>query len=521
MGGYEHDMPNIRNVPGLDPRQLRPSKPNFSREFRRIVAPSFDYGVTYYNNSRANLLRGLVNRVLTYKGGPVLQPSPGAWRKLIPLAKKIGMRCRASPMSPSEFLACYVGRKRTIYQKALASLEHTPLNNRDFVVRAFLKKEKDKLLSSSSDPRIIQPRHPRFLVSLGRYIRPLEQKCYKEFTKLFQRFAATPHPVCFKGLNYLRRGEALRSKWASFRRPVAICLDASRFDLHVSVEALQHTHHLYYAAFGMDPLLMQLLENRLETHGVAICKEGSYRYRKRGGRCSGDNDTSLGNVIIMLSITHHLLEGLSVPHVEVINDGDDQVLIVEREHESTLLEAVEPCFAKFGFRLTVEQPVYELEHIDFCQTRPVQLSPDVVTMVRHPRIAMTKDLTSFIPIERGLMKYHMLSAIGACGMACYNDIPVLGAMYRKLAQVGDSAGGKQDRWWASTNASPDFQRLSSKAATNVGLTVEARVSFWKAFGILPDYQVALEEEWQNWKPNFDVCVVSSFVGEYPVVEGDV
>ncbi|AHA85528.1 ORF2 [Beet western yellows virus associated RNA] len=82
-------------------------------------------------------------------------------------------------MSPDEFLACYAGRKKTIYAKAILSLAATPLNIRDFRVRAFIKKEKDKLLSSNSDPRIIQPRHPRFLVSLGRYIRPLEQIVYK------------------------------------------------------------------------------------------------------------------------------------------------------------------------------------------------------------------------------------------------------------------------------------------------------------------------------------------------------
>lgn len=521
MGGYEHDDISLEDVPGLDPTNLRPNPRHTNPSFRRIVGPSFRYDVTYYTNNSSNLIKGLVNRVLTYKGGPILAPSPGAWRSLSAVARRVGSWSRTSPMSPEEFLACYAGRKKTIYSKAILSLAETPLNIRDFRVRAFIKKEKDKLLSSNSDPRIIQPRHPRFLVSLGRYIRPLEQKVYKSYTRLFKRFAATNTPVCFKGLNYLRRGSCLKEKWESFNSPVAICLDASRFDLHVSEDALQHTHLLYRAAIGNDPLLSYILENRLVTDGVGWSANGAYRYHKRGGRCSGDNDTSLGNVIIMLSITHAFCEESEIPHIEVANDGDDQVIIVEAEHVEKVLR-IEDIFRKFGFLLKVEEPVHELERIDFCQTRPVQLTPDVCTMVRHPRSAMTKDLTTFIPIERGKLKYHMLTAIGKCGMACYNDIPVLGAMYQQLVKIGSRNKGNEERWWNSTHADPAYRMLSSKAATNVGLTPHCRASFWKAFGILPDQQIALENEWKNWEPLLDkIEYVHSFLGDYPICEGDV
>lgn len=521
MGGYEHDHTSLEGIPGLDPTNLRPKPRHTNPSFRRIVAPSFRYDVTYYTNNSNNLIKGLVNRVLTYKGGPILAPSPGAWRSLSVIARRVGGWSRTSPMSPDEFLACYAGRKKTIYAKALLSLAETPLNIRDFRVRAFIKKEKDKLLSSNSDPRIIQPRHPRFLVSLGRYIRPLEQIVYKSLTRLFKRFTVSDTPVCFKGLNYLRRGNFMKEKWESFNNPVAICLDASRFDLHVSEDALQHTHLLYKTAIGNDPQLAYILENRLVTDGVGWSSDGAFRYHKKGGRCSGDNDTSLGNVIIMLSITYAFCEESDIPHIEITNDGDDQVIMVEKEHMHTVLQ-IEDTFRKFGFLLKVEDPVYELERIDFCQTRPVQLTPDVCTMVRHPRLAMTKDLTTFIPIERGKLKYHMLTAIGKCGSACYDDIPVLRAMYRKMEIIGTRNKGNEDRWWNSTHADPAFRTLSSKAATNVGLTTQCRISFWKAFGILPDQQEALENEWRQWEPSLGrVEFVHRFLGDYPVCEGDV
>jgi len=456
--------------------------------------------------------------VLTYKGGDVLQPQKKYWRGLYAYGKRITHGLYLSPLSPDEYLACYSGRKKKIYSDAFKSLAERPIELKDFMVKAFIKKEKDKLLSSSSDPRIIQPRHPRYLVSLGRYIRPLERILYARLTGSFRPYTRTDTPVCLKGLNYLQRGNCLKAKWDSFARPVAISLDASRFDLHVSTDALKYTHFVYQSVFGNDPTLKFLLRERLTTKGIAWSGDGAFRYKKKGGRCSGDNDTSLGNVLIMLTITHAFLRGAGIPHVEIANDGDDQVMIVEEEDEGKV-RSIEMEFIKAGFRLTLEPTVSIFERIDFCQTRPVCVAPGCTTMVRYPRLAMTKDLTTFLPIERGRLKLQMLAAIGKCGLACYNDVPVLGNMYRRMVEV--SKGENAEKWWRNTGTDPAFTMLSAKAATNVGLSDYTRVSFYKAFGLTPDFQVALEREWDKWTPTFDIIPVEGFHGGFPIADGDV
>nr|UTQ50895.1 MAG: RNA-dependent RNA polymerase [Plant tombusvirus-like associated RNA 3] len=444
----------------------------------------------------------MFRRVLTYKGGPILAPEDGSWEVLaatvIAGLRKCGLRPTA-PMSPEEYLGCYRGRKLTIYSKAFDTLQHEKLAPRDFEVKAFIKKEKDK--SNTSDPRIIQPRSPRFHVSFGRYVRAIEGKIYKRWTSLWQRAAkSTATPVCFKGLNYLERGNFFAEKWATFNRPVAVSLDASRFDLHVSCDALRFTDDLYRACFHprYRNELDYLLQGRHATRGVALCKESLWKYRKTGGRCSGDADTSLGNVCIMLAISYQIAKHLSI-HLELANDGDDQVFILESHQLSRLLEVVEPTFAQYGFRVKVEEPVYDFERIDFCQTRPVR-TPAGCIMTRYPGSAMTKDLASFLPLQRRKVLEDMLSAVGSCGLAAYACMPVLGQFYKTMSSVK----GNGSKHWERTGVNLGYlyhtRGLLQEEKHGEGIHPSTRLSFWKAFGILPDLQEAMEAEIANWQP---------------------
>lgn len=519
--GFTHDAV-CTDVPGLDATNLGDSRPLTDTNIRRVVGPvSSDYDIVFYTNSRNNLMRGLVNRVLTYKGGPVLEPSPGAWKSLRGLATSLGNRCLTTPLSPDEFLACYVGRKRTIYAKAIESFKTRPWDARkDMIVKAFIKKEKDKLVDESCDPRIIQPRTPRFVTRFGRYVRAIEKRLYSEWTKSFSSFTVTNTPVCLKGMNYRTRARALLEKWQSFDSPVAVCLDASRFDLHVSVDALKFTDQIYLSAFtGIDRSeLKEILKNRHKTTGFATCKEGTFHYEKVGGRCSGDSDTSLGNVSIMLAITRVICEGLKGIHIEVANDGDDQVLMVETNQLDNLVKELSPTFARFGFRVKVEDPVWEFERIDFCQTRPIFLSPGEPIMCRYPMQSMSKDVASFLNIERSEGWKYMLRAIGACGSSSFSQVPVLGEFYSALSSTSNK---DETKWWKRTGVDLGFKQLTNNVGTIPYDEVTARSSFYKAFGILPDTQAALESKIRNWNMSSvpHIEQVHKFSSEFPVVDG--
>ena len=112
---------------------------------------------------------------------------------------------------------------------AVESLKVSPIEEKDSYLNAFVKCEKiNRTAKLDPAPRIIQPRKPRFNVCLGRYIKPIEHAIYRAIDKVFGS------PTVVKGMNATERGLLLARKWARFSDPVAIGIDAKRFDQHVS-----------------------------------------------------------------------------------------------------------------------------------------------------------------------------------------------------------------------------------------------------------------------------------------------
>jgi len=108
----------------------------------------------------------------------------------------------------------------------------------------FVKYEKtDRTTKEDPVPRVISPRDPKYNIQLGRYLKPIEERIFKALGKMFG------HPTVMKGMDTDRTASVLHEKWDHFNNPVAIGLDASRFDQHVSLEALKFEHSVYAACF--------------------------------------------------------------------------------------------------------------------------------------------------------------------------------------------------------------------------------------------------------------------------------
>jgi hypothetical protein len=100
-------------------------------------------------------------------------------------------------------------------------------------------------------------------------------------------------------------------------------------------------------------------------------------------------NTALGNVFLMCSITHHYLEGLGIKY-RFINDGDDCGVFLEASNLH-LLDDLPAHHLAYGFEMDVEDPVYELEHVEFCQSRPINLGDGNWMMVRNIHKAIQND----------------------------------------------------------------------------------------------------------------------------------
>jgi len=269
------------HIPG-GVEQYVPGRQRNHRIFGKIggIGPDIKFGV--HNNNLANLRRGLVERVFNVERNgqlaPVPVPEAGVYHtNLGKITRGLLRRIPFSTQCPLEdFPKLYTGRKRTIYQNAVDSLIEKPLTRKDGYLSTFLKAEKINFTAKPDPaPRVIQPRLPRYNAVVGSYLKPLEHKIYKALRDLHGS------TVVAKGLTIDQTGRLIAKKWLRFNNPVAIGIDASRFDQHVSKQALEWEHSIYNKLFESDELA-QALKWQIYNVGFARCKDGCIKYTKEG-----------------------------------------------------------------------------------------------------------------------------------------------------------------------------------------------------------------------------------------------
>lgn len=448
------------------------------------------YGVHCFNFT--NLARGIVERVfyVNRDGGLARAPQPtkGVFSRLNRVRERLLRAVRPTPVvARDDYPGLYTGRKRGVYERALESLKIRAINFRDAWVSTFVKAEKVNLDSKVDPaPRVIQPRSPRYNLEVGRYLKLFEKELCAGFERVWG------YPVVVKGKNAQEVGAVMARHWQSFEDPVAVGLDASRFDQHVSFDALQWEHSVYNSVFN-SPELKRLLKWQLHNRGIARVEDKVVEYDIRGCRMSGDINTGLGNCLIMSSIVIAYCEENGIPF-RLANNGDDCVLFVDRCWLPALA-GIDAWFLEFGFTLTREEPVFTLEQVVFCQAQPVFTSTGW-RMVRDPRVAMSKDCVSLLGWDNEQSFRLWASAIGSCGLSLTRGVPVWEAWYSRLVRLGAGANsvGVSDQVWDSGLG------YMSRGVTGGVVCDEARVSFYRAFGVMPDLQEALETEYSSPLP---------------------
>jgi hypothetical protein len=236
-----------------------------------------------------------------------------------------------------------------------------------------------------------------------------------------------------------------------------------------------------------------LLSWQIDQVGYADMADGSVRYTVQGCRASGDMNTALGNVVLMCAITHHYLQTLPCKW-RFINDGDDCGIFMESD-DVHYLDTLPAHHLGYGFEMEVEPPVYCVEHVEFCQSRPIELNEGEWMMVRNVHKAMKNDWIS-INSHDWCSTEEILHATSLCGLALFGDVPVLGPMYAAMNRFGarevvlERLMQRKDGW---------RRHLTGHRKYPVDETI-ARVSLYRAFNILPDEQQALEEVYRAFDP---------------------
>lgn len=458
------------------------------------LSPYLKMGV--HNNSYANLRRGLMERVFFVEGPggsliPPPAPVPGIYKTLGAFADKVvGYIGVTVPTSAADVVEMYKGDRRyVVYAKAAESLRCKPVSVADAQMTTFVKCEKINFEKKPDPaPRVIQPRTPRYNLRVGQYLKKLEKRVYKAIQAVYQADFNTTGPIVCKGLTATTTAGVLASKWSGFRDPVAVGLDASRFDQHVSEEALRWEHGVYAKCYrGSDRAdLEELLGWQINNRGVARLPDAIVKYRRRGCRMSGDLNTSLGNCLIMCALIHRYAKDRKL-RLDLANQGDDCVVVLERKDLNRFTTGLSEWFLSYGFNMKVEAPSTCMEEIEFCQSRPVKVGDRWVMCRSLP--GLTKDVHSVLPWDNGQMAYGWATAISDSGLAIAAGMPLFEALYLKLKEAG--CGVKLGAHPLRDEGG--LARLAAgEKARPTGVTDATRVSFWKAFGVPPYMQHILE-----------------------------
>lgn len=464
---------------------------------------------TVHNPSIRNLERAVLERVFFVKGASGAytappQPHEGHIKRKLSGFKKLLVKVtsRSAVMSRAEFVAWYHGRRRAIYQNAATSLEERKLTIADSYIRCFGKAEKTNL-SAKKDPvmRVVSPRDPRYNICVGVFLKPLEHNIYSGINKVFGEL------TIFKGLNAREAGIGMHNKWCKYHRPVAISIDATRFDQHVSVDALKWEHGVYLELHNHNPELAKLLRWQLTNHCRGYCKDGKLKYIVKGTRMSGDMNTAVGNCLIMCAMMFSFLSDLGLTQqVSLANNGDDCILIMDQKHFPTVESSIKNWFLKMGFNMVTEKPVFNLESIDFCQTHPVYDGKDYI-MVRDPRITVSKDAISIKPLSDRKTYCRWIKAIGECGMALTGGIPVVQEYYQALIRT---AGDVKPIVGDTLLETGMFQLARGMHREYMKPTIAARVSFYFAFGVSLELQVILEKYYAKASPAWKGLYITDY-----------
>ncbi len=468
-------------------------KPPSSRRLTQLVPQLSVQDYCVHDPTANNVLDGVIQRVMLVDGARPPQPVPGAWPLLLRFTRRIARRLprHVSRMAAADYPLLYSGKKRETYHQAELSLRVKPIQQEDAKLSVFGKCEKVPLRSDGTPKamRVISPRDPRYNLELGTFLHPIERHVYKAINSMFHNGPTTP--TVQKFLNLRDRGRVLRAKWNMFKDPIAVGYDAKRFDQHTSADAMQVEHAVYLAAYARNPELNQLrklLRWQLRTSAKAVLRDGIIKYRTRGNRCSGDVNTSLGNIILMCIMMKAYFEHANV-NVELVNDGDDCVLFLERD-DLPRLDGLEPYFLDLGYTMIREPPVDVFEQLEFCQCHPVFDGQDW-TMVRKLDTVMSKDTITVKSMTSDRAVHVHRRRIRESGLSMAGNIPVLRSVYSYIGRGCETMTNRRGKFNPYMDSGL-FYSTKGMRVKDVEPTPLARLSYWRATGLSPRQQVAME-----------------------------
>lgn len=467
-------------------------------------APGVYQPVVHYDCIH-NQIRAVHNRVC----GVVPKPTREGVAVLRKFAEEIG---RTLPPTCAEDIYAlakrHTGAKARRYRDAADAYCVEGLFPRDSHIKMFVKPERmDPSAKVDPDPRAIQFRGAKYCVVLASFLRPIEELLY-QYDRASDGVPCSRNVA--KGLNAVDRAELLHRKMQGFRSPVVFSCDASRFDKHVDV-ALLDLEHLVYKKSNNDAMFAKLLS--LQKTNKCFSSLGM-AYKVRGRRMSGDMNTAIGNVVLMLiMITAYCRGIIELTTWDCLDDGDDLIVIVESEDAPRFQGCFVSSFLTFGMEMKLDAPVASIHQVVFCQSCVVEYAPERYKFVRDFRAVVSKSTSGVRNWAVPKFRTRVIHAVGLCELVLNLGVPVLQSyalcLLRNSKGDNDPLRHAPDGLRARAMRDAKYIGIKDVSATRpVEVQMCARESFAIAFNCDIVEQHRLEQFFDQWV--FDLNVVEDY-----------
>lgn len=490
-------------------RYVKSGRPVRTRTMTQFVGYAPNEQVGCFSSSSSNMRLAILGRVLSKEVNgvrkPLLKtlPLPGHEDPLRQFADAI--RRLSSPttaLEPAAFAAQYSGGKRKEYDRAAESLRFQPLIEQDSNIKLFLKLEKDiRSQKPGRIPRCILPPDVRYTVETGRFVHPMEKTLYATIDELWGSRVVT------KGRNYSQVGDMFSEAWLDFNEPCSLDCDVSKMDQSITEEVLEVLLDLLADLTMTDnEYLRKILKWTLRTKVRGRADDGMFSYHQRGTLSSGMCYTSITGVFVVTGIAWLFRRKLGIK-MRMVDAGDDMTLIFEKDDLPLVMSQLAQFYAQFGLTLEIGIPNFVLEGIEFCQSHPVKIGSRY-QMVRNARTAGVKDYVCVDRLDRVQDICAWWESVGKCGLASQGGSPVATARYNQMVRSSsrllESLNLKPravKRYRAAVRrhdeASGGFNQFGKGMTNGSIVSDESRFSYYLAFGMTPQVQRALEEEFDT------------------------
>lgn len=352
----------------------------------------------------------------------------------------------------------------------------------------------------NTDPRAIQFRDPRYCVALARFLHPMEHHLYELAGD--GKFLPKGR-VIGKGLSQSSRAQLLVRKMRSFQNPHVLTIDCSRFDKHVSLELLR-VEHSFYRAMNPSSELSRLLDMQLRNKGST---DRGIVYKTRGKRMSGDMNTALGNCVLMITMVAATLGGLMT--YDILDDGDDCLVLVEHRDACRARELLLEWFHEYGMSLKIENEAVNIADVEWCQAKPIQLDETTWKFVRNPSKVFSVALGGPKFNTRSVrFRAKYINTIGLGEMILNRGVPVmqefgLALMRNSRLKCDDVVQLERSEglWHRLKHETGGTDTRALTRWKPIPISRRARWSFARAFGISIERQLLLEEALREWTFN--------------------